>query len=996
MSVWSSDSQRLDLYKSIWQLGPKMFSQIVTKPPSAYLECNSDMVSQAFEESWDAVAAECAWPVVDDDIELPEDEIPYYTAVKHWHTGLPAVYRIIRMIRDGLFNLRPSYDRDAAQDALDNFLKLMAPSTQINSRRFVERAAQRDMSYDKLQHSFEDASESFKFLRVIAKPHQDAPEIIDPVKFFGPGIQPLAGFGYKDVHVFRGREGYNSEGFVLAKIHMSYLVGACARIANLIDYYTRSYNKAEVLSCMEWVNYTIDQAGNARGLNAQIVAKAFAKVRTVFQMELLDSEFTVAVDGERADYISDRLHQIVPLDEALDKLRAMGPVMAMEVVHTYKWMPPPDFDATRIPYGIKKLHNNHRSSGLSKDADPKTKELWDRIVEERKANLVYAFKRHYGRWPDTMDVRGPTFTRQELLDWDPTGCLVYHQMGNDIVTQIKDKTTVAQSKAKELDMKTKAAEKSYLLWYMAEGHNVDTVTDLQSFAQGNITEDNFVRVAYKPEAQKPDSRLFYMAPPIQRTLLGELEANLSNVAKYYPCSLMGKNTADKLRLCASVMDLHGEIDAVPAGVDVTIYILTFDLAKFSPQSNPEVTENYHEWWAVAYSVPAIASLYRIGCTSDIIHTTSGLRYEWKNPGVDLEGFRGKMMTMFHVDLLSTAARIGRERGLIAGKSDLVVFIDDGAIKIAATGRGEEARANAAAFMEVMQEVYAAAGQACKPSKTVVSRKGGEILAAFYYRGMKMPQGVKALMRLMPDYENAAATISEENDQLYATAQGAVKDGADWVVTYTMMAHAIIKNVHRWCRRSMSVVSPVDLALKMITPKSFGGLGVTSLQALTTNASSNATSEGLAMMNRMVRTYPEYRMYVIRLMRLGVVVRDNLSILRDPLRVRINTPVIIENRLQMKVVKWLEDNATQFSRFLASYRDESLRDHATAVADALFEGGVINVPLLERSWKATPLAYVESVVGKFKRSATIINLIGYSAMNAIRRENMKDLKTILGI
>jgi len=439
-------------------------------------------------------------------------------------------------------------------------------------------------------------------------------------------------------------------------------------------------------------------------------------------MKILESEFDSAVEGELRDYHLDGLQEVTDKNKYLQMLDAMTPLHALEVIHFYKWMPPPDFDATSAPAVVQQYHANPRPSGADQNADPVLAANYERVKLERKINVAHAYKRRHGTWPVGLNVRGNHVTPAEARAWDANAFELYHQMGKDVVGQIKDKTIVSPSMQKELFGKKHVVDKSYLLWYMANAGNIDTQADLHALATGVLAEDNYVRSAYKPEAHKPDSRLFYMAPPRQRTLLGEFEGNLANMARYYPGSLMGKDTGDKARIISRIMDLDTDVDNLPSNVDTTLYVVTFDLTKFSPRSNPAVTKDYHDFWAKVYGKPELTSLYSIGCESTITHTTAGVIHQYKNNGCDLEGFRGKMMTMFHSDLLAAACRLARERGYIAGRSDLADFIDDGAVKVAvvAKGSGALARANAAAFLGTMQEIYASAGQDNNPSKTVVS------------------------------------------------------------------------------------------------------------------------------------------------------------------------------------------------------------------------------------------------------------------------------------
>jgi len=391
-------------------------------------------------------------------------------------------------------------------------------------------------------------------------------------------------------------------------------------------------------------------------------------------------------------------------------------------------------------------------------------------------------------------------------------------------------------------------------------------------------------------------------------------------------------------------------------------------------------------------VKEIADLWRIGADSTIIHTTAGWKAEYKNLGADLEGFRGRMMTLFHADMLSAAARLAKERGHLLSKGVLSVFIDDGAVKIAVPT--DNAAMHAQGFLKAMQEIYAAAGQENNPTKTCISQVGGEILAEFHLNSIKLPMGIKAAMKLMPDYENPASSLTEEFDGFFATSQGAVKDGAGWIPVYRRYVMACVMAINRWAPISFRAITPHKLALALLTPKSFGGFGMAPLQCLTTTAGVNMTAEGLGLLNRAGRTYPMLRPEIKKVITKAVVVRNPLSILRDPLRVRAVGTVLVENRLIMRIVKWLEGEKHAGAHFMAAYRDLDLVAHATAVATAMLSRSVISVPLFERAWKSTPLCFVETVVGKFKHSATIISLIGTKEVGLIRKKNSSEVRAIV--
>jgi hypothetical protein len=87
MSVWSTDSQRLDLYRDIYLLGLSLHKLLLPDSPKQYLACNNEMVDEEFADGWDEVAIICRWPVVEDDVELPDLHQKQIGKIKKWHLG---------------------------------------------------------------------------------------------------------------------------------------------------------------------------------------------------------------------------------------------------------------------------------------------------------------------------------------------------------------------------------------------------------------------------------------------------------------------------------------------------------------------------------------------------------------------------------------------------------------------------------------------------------------------------------------------------------------------------------------------------------------------------------------------------------------------------------------------------------------------------------------------------------------------------------------------
>lgn len=951
-----------------------------------------DLATSGLEptDSWEDLALKVGWTVAPDAEAIREELDPYLVGVEHYVTGTPAVYRLLNMVRLRRFEAKDQYDYHYIDAVMDKYRHVICPSTQITPKAFIAKYGDRDESAMILARRYENVSEAFKRLRMVF--YSDRFEEIRQLKYFGEGRRDVTMVRAGNLLFFRGTREYTNTCYILTRAHMDQIVGCAMRLSNTFAYFASVWKGQDLENVLAYIEFTIEVAAAARSVNAYKVARAFHKCRQMMQMEMLRSVLPECLASEEVDYVADNLDNILRLGKYREVVRQFPLVKRVEVLHIYKWMPSPDFDATSAFGTVRKWHMNPRKSGADPGASESSRAMWERIKAERNLHLAHAIHRMTGAWPQNLALRGSGPVWEDARHWDPQSTIPYFPLGKDIVSQVKDKQTVAASKEAELHGKPRPDETSYLLWYMANKDRVDTEWVARDFP--NHGEDNYARVAYKPEAHKPDSRLFYMAPPLIRTLLGELEGNLANVARFYPGCLMGKSSSEKAKILLDVMDPNTLVPGLGPDDIYEVFIIQFDLSKFSPKSNFNVTSDYHRHWSRVFGRPQIAKMDQIGCKSKIIHTTCGLKMEYDNIGADLEGFRGRMMTMFHSDLLGTACRVARECGFILGRSKLAVFIDDGVVKLAAAGEGDEAIANVRRFLGTLQEVYAAAGQDANPSKTCISRIGGEMLAEFYVHSTQMPVGVKAAMRLYPDYENAATTITEEFDTLFSTCQGSVKNGADWLATHYAYAEACLKSINRWARREFTLHDPTTLALLMVTPKSYGGFGLQPLQGLVTTAVTNLTAEGLAMLNRAARWAPGYRPKIYKLVHVPVIARDPLSILRDPLRVRADVPVLMENRLVMAVVDWLGTQQGAIGSFVQEYSSESLKEHARKVAEALLDSDHVSLPVLQRAWKSTPLCQVETLISKFKRSHTVIRFIGRDGLSKIRRQNANDLRRVL--
>lgn len=994
MSVWNYGVTKVKLAKSIYQLNKHLFTRCMPSSPSMFFDLSDTVFDMDDSTTWDGVADDLNW--VEGDIDLSEvySDPMNLDLVTVWNIGTSAVYSFVEMSRRGHFGCSGKFPRENIAASLEVLGALMMPGTQITPAAFNSAFSTCNERYADIAWTFYEFSEGVKIMRSQMPATGRDPVEINQRKCFGEGSRLAYGFLTPELVIMKGSSSYSEHGFILNRTHLSILIEVLGRLANLYWYLAYTGKQRAKLNARihEMTELTITTAYAKRNKYPDKIVKAFHKVRAMAQMRMFENESDSAEVGEMADYVQDRLDGVIDPSNIFRLLDGIKKGYWLEILQVYKWMPPPDFDNLRCFSELKTWHMATRSSGLDIDATREARELWKLVELERKVNLAAAYKRAHGKYPESLMGEQTKPTEAMFNAWEPTSIYPYHQYGTDFTSQIKDKSIPAATIEEEFTGKKSLSEKSFLLWYMDNAGRFDTVSALNDIA--GIGEDNFAKVALKFESHKANGRAFFMAPPKRRILLGELEGNLSSIAKDYPASLQGRSAREKAIILDDLMNPYEDPGGVSENLIYTVFILMFDCTKWSPKSNGNVTRNYHEFWAKVFGVNAIADLYTFGPESDIVFNQDGFKAKYRNQGADLEGFRGRMMTMFHADMLAAAVRLANKRNCVTGKGVLTVFIDDGAVKVAVVGEGQEATDNVNLFLAAMRDIYAACGQDNHPSKTCISKVGAEMLSTQYLHGYKMSTSTKTVMKIIPDSDQPAISLPEELDSIYSSTQGLVKDGGDWIVSYKIYLQACLISIARWSSGRARHYDPEKMAFKCVTPKSFGGFGIRSLQSVVTSSAVNLTAEGLGNLNRVARYYPGRSLRVKEIVTKPVVKRPNLAMLRDPTRIRTAAPVMAENRLMMRIIRWFDDPGKSLAKFMKGYKHEDLISHATAVADALFAKPTVSVTVAERAWKCTPLYHVEMVVSKFKRAATVISMLGYREIGNIRKANLKDVQKIL--
>jgi len=981
MSVWDTPSHRIALARHIYEsCGPLQAERLLPNAKD-YIALSKTESNLADCHTWDDVATELEWD---------REGVPFarYTDQRVL-IGTAAVHRLIAATFSGKMRAAESVDRTTVNAAVMSALDYVWPSTQISPRALIRLKARFKRDGVEEPDRIEDVARALLDLRHAHGKDRDYEIYVS--KVFGGEWPIYVPHACGKVIMWVGCGEYAQQLLITARVHLDYLVGSLLRIANYQRYAMRCGDTAALTTLTE----VVDTCRKSNNVTSCLVARAWHKVRAGAQMVLLKTQIPGAVEHEEADFYKDGLAAVIEWEHHVVMARRIA--RRLSSAHAYKCLPPPDYDTLADFAAYKAYHNNPRPSGADSGATDAAREAWRAVVAERNYNFLTAYYKLNQAYPPGVPVGTERLTYAIARDWVPTLCTPYNTYGNDVSGAINDKAIVPDDAEAYARDRAGNSDRSYLLWYLENASSVDTVADLTKFAAGQLGVDNYVGVARKAESHKNVARLFYIAPARHRLLLAELEANISRIAEVYPGSLQGKSSAAKDQILGEVMDTRRAAGKVMREDPVIPFTVTFDLTKFSPRSNWNVTADYCNFWADVYGNPEIRKLGDIGCRSEIVDTADGVYQSYTNPGADLEGFRGRMQTLFHADMLGAACRLASSRGYIQAPSALATFIDDGACKIAAITNDDYdidiAIENARGFLGCMEEIYAACGQEANQQKTLVSRVGGEMLASLYVDGHRRECAVKAYCRVIPTYDNPASSIADDLDQIYSNVQGAVKDQCDWGLAYVTYLTKCVETIARWDSDGLQCVSMRKFVNGLFTPKSFGGYGLSGMAGLVSTVVQNATCEGLAIMNRACRSDPTWNPIVLPVVNRPVVQREPLAILREPLRVRTQTKCIVEGRLTRATLKVLSEGGTHASQYLTGVNVTAVVGIAKAVAHALLSDSRVSVPELQHFWRVTQLYYIETLIGKFKRARTILRMIGSDEVNNIRRANRADVREI---
>jgi len=661
---------------------------------------------------------------------------------------------------------------------------------------------------------------------------------------------------------------------------------------------------------------------------------------------------------------------------------------AVELSKVYKFLPVPDFDFLTLFEAQRQKHMETRPAFYDNELGL---HLPDFQLYQRH-QLVITYHANYGKCPGSIKesaiqkpwhITYPYITPHlipylETTDIELRGALPYEQITSLDNPYIKDKALAPNyvSTIKDsIDMNNvPGKDRNYLLHYLFS----DILATPEQVGLGMSEERHEIchTAAPKGETKKKwTPRNFYINNYPGRVLLSEIENNIARWISKKPGCFTGLSHAQAFNKFQDI-----------TGPDLDHYthkyvFISFDLAAWSPKQSPELRKLQLAKWAEIFDKDYITAADQQFSIGKVHYIRKGIHQEYKLKGNDLEGYLGRLNTDLHVDIMGYAVNKLRRAGYIDRGSKLAVQIDDGLCVLRFTNDTPDTRIVQA--VELLEKIYAWFSLEISWDKTYVSRYLRVFLNELDYEKVRITPGIKAFLRIRRGGDLGIRCFLREHNKAAGHVASAMQAGCNGHVAWLKYALELGKGILDWHRRRPRCMTGDEAALWAFIPIAFGGCGALSLLQHSCNATEDGTAAGLSVLKAIATYEPRLRVPINTFINQPLKQKTKMGLLRDPTKFKIEGPTFTD-LLEVPYAK----------RALRKGAKHPLVQEALAISDtfadsdAYYEiGDVGNTrgKALTLGYNASLLSYLDSLILKFTRSSTIIQLIGsYNALLIYKR------------
>lgn len=736
--------------------------------------------------------------------------------------------------------------------------------------------------------------------------------------------------------------------------------------------------------------------------DANRVCRAFDVAQFVYLATLADDMWDRAEQVQWAKVKDEGLDKIVDIGKVIKIVDqdCFGVKESLELLKFYKLFPCPDFCTHSTMTEFRKKYENPNPATFTVEMTGTGGEDVSTSKEEFKKycmrNRLINYYDVHGSLPGIVEVGEGTpehlaaypnidpgtLTVDDMDHIDFKGSFVYRRYDGCEADLVKDKVTAERFSSR--DRKEEAINKNQVLQYLFDPNFLSQSEVNKAFEEERWDKlgSQKINLAFKPEAKKPNSRLFGMAKDPDRRQLSELEANIARYARQARGSSQGKSDMDldKKLVELSTVELHEDFE----------FITSFDLAAFTPKLNPEFKELQYETWEYCFGEPDIMKTMKIFTENSVRLNKFDVDVEWQLQGNDIEGFNARMNTLGHIDVMGYSIYKLKQLNVVKKQADLEVLIDDGLLKLKVPHEDSEMRWQMC--LDVIEAVYEACGLVISWDKTFVSQVMCQYLNRVFYDGVEITPGAKAFLRIGKLQEVAVPTLADELATHGASARGSIQSGSDHRLAYIAYLWECYLTMLRWSGHKTELFLSKDLALRAFFPIGLTGFGFMTPFGLSTNESYDSMVAGVGNMKMIAMVYPDTVKQINSILQSGVRDMDGSAILRAPTALRSKYRCLnlrrFENAARAHVIK---STVNPLVREVATLLQSLDYDASTA---AIENSRIIHEIKRDRLWKISPKSFMEKVIGKLQNGKTAAAMLGGKKCAVIYLVNRSEARVLI--
>lgn len=738
----------------------------------------------------------------------------------------------------------------------------------------------------------------------------------------------------------------------------------------------------------------VDAMGKVSKQDANSFCRAFD---VIYHMKLATfaSDFNNrAVTDQQAKFTREDLGRIADPVTFFGIVNTIAPKEQLEILLHYKALPAPDFDYFGAMHRQKTMYDEFAERNR-REVDQNA-HLFQEILSYHKWMLVHAYHERHGVCPGIIKqeaaeqdwhARYPylppgEIPRSEAIDIDLRGDFYWPEKGYDCLDLVKDKSLCAKN-IRNMDnaqmyAKLPLSDRNQLINFFQQGDAYD-LTAIENVRQSLFYD---VKGDDKPEAKKPNGRMFFIAGPEARLKQSEYELAIGDYTSGVPGSIVGLNYSEKLNLLNMVSEIQHDF------VPTKPLMISFDLEKFSPGLPSFVHRVLDEQWAEAFGVPGLLHAHSIFTNGKIHYIKNNIHHVIDKQGNDFEGFAGKKLTVWHCAVMGYCVSELRRRNLLAGPSRFAAQIDDGVLRLVL--EKDNFQNNANECLQVIEQIYNSAGLRISWDKTFVSSNMTVFLNEIRMLGHSVSPGLRTILKMGNRAEEVVASLPADLLYLESTSRGACLAGGTLMSIYSIYVLLVLDALNRWAGRQVKMKGQMSLAV--FAPRDLGGFGCVSPMHLAGSLTFDAFTEGLGMLFLIGTRYSDVRHAVNTFISRKVQMHDNEINPLNPLHVMVEGPRLRTDR----ATKLITRSIVRFARapVLARIFRAAGSYEAYGAVVMWNAGCVIPVEVIDSIVRADPKHALETVAEKFLKSRTAQAICSRTAIARVVMANISEARKVI--